>query len=527
MKAVKLSIFIIIILFFNVSAQKHSLETDLLPGEKWWGGNVVSGGIIPFGNDTYKLNQYSNTNGNQGQPLFVSNKGRFIWSDDPLKIEITKSKIIIESSSEIELNSDGESLKEAFSIASSMHFPPSGEMPASLFFSKPQYNTWIEFQYNQNEKDILNYAASILTNDFPSGVIMIDDNWQTDYGNWEFSSDRFSKPKEMVEHLHLLGFKVMLWVCPFISADSPEFRKLEKLKVLMFADKEKTNPAIVRWWNGYSALIDLSHPEGKKWYTGQLQNLIDEYNVDGFKLDAGDASFYDGLYGFDDILSNEHTELHAEVGLHFPYNEYRASWKMGGQPLVQRLRDKRHEWEDLRALIPDMIALGLIGHPFSCPDMIGGGEIESFNKGANIDEELIVRSTQVSALMPMMQFSVAPWRVLNDENLQICRRMAHLHNNMGQEILGLAKQSAVSGEPIIRHMEYVFPHQGYTEIKDQFMLGNEILVAPVVEKGSFNRAVVLPKGKWQADDGKIFMGAKTIEVEAPLDRLPWFRLISN
>ena len=108
---------------------------------------------------------------------------------------------------------------------------------------------------------------------------------------------------------------------------------------------------------------------------------------------------------------------------------------------------------------------------FVSPDMIGGGEYSYFynNPDKPLDQELIVRSAQCSALMPMMQFSVAPWRVLSKENMNICRDMALLHEKMGPEILEMAKDSAKSGEPVVRHMEYMYPHKGYAEIKDQFL----------------------------------------------------------
>ena len=90
---------------------------------------------------------------------------------------------------------------------------------------------------------------------------------------------------------------------------------------------------------------------------------------------------------------------------------------MGGKHLIQRLHDKNHDWTDLKKLIPHMLLEGIMGYPFSCPDMIGGGQFKSFFDDAKIDKELIVRSTQVHALMPMMQFSVAPWRILDKKTL--------------------------------------------------------------------------------------------------------------
>ena len=364
---------------------------------------------------------------------------------------------------------------------------------------------------------------------------MIDDTWQENYGTWEFAPRRFKDPKGMIEKLHDMGFKVMLWICPFVSADSEVFRQLAQEGMLLL-DSQKTQnvlwantknkAAIIRWWNGASACLDLSNPKAQEWLKGRLDYLVDQYNVDGFKFDAGDAHFYaDDIISFNSDIPNDHTTYFAELGLQYPYNEYRASWKMAGLPLAQRLRDKKHNWDDLKKMIPDLISQSLMGYAYTCPDMIGGGEYQSFINLQSVDQELIVRSAQVHALMPMMQFSVAPWRVLSKENMTTCLNMAKLHEKMGSIILNLAKEASQTGEPIVKPMSLAYPDAGYETIKDQFMLGNTILVAPVVEKGDRSRSVTLPMGKWKSDDGSIIEGGKIIEVDVPLERLPYFTKI--
>lgn len=505
---------------------KPAKEITITENEKWWGGAVVDGPLMPFSGEKYVYNQNGNCKDNQAAPLLISNKGRFIWGEKPLNIEITKTNISLDDTGgNIITGTSGTTLKDAFLQASKQFFAPSGKTPDPLLFTSPQYNTWIELQYNQNEKDVLKYAESIVANGFPVGVIMIDDTWQTNYGKWTFDAEKFSDPKGMIKKLHAMGFKVMLWVCPFISADSRNFRSLAAKKMMLFADSAKKIPAIVRWWNGASGLLDLSNPESEKWFRNELSALVSEYGVDGFKLDAGDPQFYVGSYSLNNFSPNEQCEAYAKIGLSFPLNELRACWKVAGQPLVQRLRDKAHSWDDLRVLMPDMIGLGLIGHQFGCPDMIGGGEFTSFQDASIMDEELVVRSAQVSALMPMMQFSVAPWRVLSKENLAICKNMANLHFQMGKEILELAKTCAVSGEPMVRNLEYEFPGKGFEEIKDQFLLGSKILVAPSVHKGERSREVVFPEGKWKGDDGSVVTGPAKLKIEVPLERLPWYRRI--
>ena len=91
--------------------------------------------------------------------------------------------------------------------------------------------------------------------------------------------------------------------------------------------------------------------------------------------------------------------------------------------------------------------------------------------------------------------------------------MAKLHEEFGDRILQLAEESKDTGEPIVRYMEYVFPHQGLASCIDQFMLGNDILVAPVNQAGAVTRSVQLPEGKWKYVDGTIYVGGKTVVVD--------------
>jgi alpha-glucosidase (family GH31 glycosyl hydrolase) len=517
----------------------ESLKLDMLPGEYWWGGLSSVGYQTPYDATSVASHDlFANNQGNQSQPLLLSNKGRYVWSNEPIKYTFEKGKIeVTTQNGKILSGQKGANLKDAYQFVSKEFFPSNGKIPHELLFTNPQYNTWIELMYDQNEKDILAYAHSIVDNGYPPGVLMIDDNWQEDYGTLEFSARRFKNPKGMMDELHQLGFKVMLWVCPFVSPDSADFRFLAE-KGMLILDPQKTQDilwantrnkaAIVRWWNGASACLDLSNPSAMKWFQDRLDYLSNTYGVDGYKFDAGDAAFYkNGVVSFKpNVTPNDHTNFFAEVGLRYPLNEYRASWKMAGLPLAQRLRDKGHSWEDMGRLIPDLMSQSVMGYAYTCPDMIGGGEYRSFLNTSTIDQELVVRSSQVHALMPMMQFSAAPWRVLSKDNSAICLKMANLHLSMGPKILALAKEASRTGEPIAKPMALAFPNGGYEMIKDQFVLGNDIIVAPVVEKGARTRSVLLPAGQWKADDGTVHEGGASVKVEAPLERLPYFTRVA-
>lgn len=504
-------------------------------GEKWYGALVNDGERMPYrSGDFIDLN--GDTKGNQGAPLLLSSKGHFIWSENPFSFELTDTAIIISHySSDILYVKGGGTLRDAYIAASGKFFPPEGGIPDTLMFARPQYNTWIELVYNQNQKDIIRYANDIVKNGFPPGVLMIDDNWAPYYGRFEFRKDRFVDAKKMIDYLHELGFKVMVWVCPFVSPDTEEFRYLLDKKLVLMDNEgnpgmkwaSSKTPLIVHWWNGYSSVMDFSNPDAVNWYQSQLDTMTKKYGVDGFKFDAGDAEFYtENALPYTPVNSNQQSTLWGNLGLKYPLNEYRAMWKNGGKPLGERLRDKLHTWEDLRKLIPDITVAGLLGYAYTCPDMIGGGDFISFEDGAKLDQDLIVRSAQCQALMPMMQFSVAPWRVLDQVHLDAVKKAVATRMKFVSQILTLARESAQTGEPIVRNMEYGFPDQGFEECKDQFMLGENILVAPMLHKGT-KRSISFPKGEWKTQTGKIITGPAVREFDVPLSTLLYFERIKT
>ena len=512
----------------------EELKVTLLPGEGWWGGATTFGTKEPLGLNatSFTFDIRKDNYSNQAAPIMLSTKGRSVWSEKAFACSFADGVMTFTGDAPIELKEEGADLRSAFLAVARRHFPASGKTPDLALIAKPQWNTWVELTYFQNQ--------GIAANGFPvGGVIMVDDTWQHGYGVWDFDRRRFSDPKAMCDELHAEGYKVMLWVCPFVSMDSPGYREMafgtldagrncDRGGLITTGAKDARGrdvPKGVAWWNGVSAFVDFTHPLGAKWFARELKRLQTDYGVDGFKLDAGDMDEYLEPYATNVKASpSELCEAYAKIGLEFPLNEYRACFKMGGQPLVQRLCDKGHDWPAVQQLVPDMIACGLLGHPFVCPDMIGGGSWMAFMPDAPtpFDPELFVRSAQVHALAPMMQFSAAPWRLLKGEYLDAVRAAAHTRMKHADYILETAKASAKSGEPMLRAMEYEFPGLGAERITDQFMLGTRLLVAPQTVKGARSRKVFVPTGTWVADDGIEVVGPKTVEVATPISRLPHF-----
>ena len=505
---------------------------ELTDGECWWGGAVPDGQAMPFGGAPHTRDLATNAGlianpndgANQSAPLLISSTGRYVWSEQPFTFAFDGIGGLDITGTEIVVGHGGDSLADAYREASQRFFPPAGVTPAEVMFTSPQYNTWMEMPYRPTQEAVLAYARGILDAGFPPGLLMIDDRWSRDYGTWEFDAAQFPDPRAMIEQLHAWGFPVMLWLVPFISPDSENFRIARRAGWLI--SEPNGEPVIRQWWNGYSAAPDLTNPAAINWLRGELRKLQSEFGVDGFKFDAGDLRDY----RLDDRTHagtgpTGKCEAWARFAAEFEFNELRACWKLGGQPLAQRLHDKPCRWGagGLGSLIPESIAQGLIGDVFNCPDMIGGGDVAYVLDGAPVDQELFVRFAQCSALFPMMQFSMAPWRVLDDEHFAAVKAAVGLRQSLLPEIMTLVRHAAETGEPILRPLAY--HHRGYEQVSEQFLLGENLLVAPVLEQGATTRTVLVPPGRWADSTESAVEGPAEITIPVDLQSLPWWRRV--
>ena len=133
----------------------------MLSGESWWGLAGGFGRRMPFdAASDFKCDLRVSNYANAAASLLLSDRGRVIWCAEPVEATIGGGTIsLVSDGGEIVLTEDaGGTLAEAFRFASRKYFPPAGGEPDMLYFSAPQYNTWIELTYHQNEKDILAYA---------------------------------------------------------------------------------------------------------------------------------------------------------------------------------------------------------------------------------------------------------------------------------------------------------------------------------------------------------------------------------
>ena len=194
-----------------------------------------------------------------------------------------------------------------------------------------------------------------------------------------------------------------------------------------------------------------------------------------------------------------------------------------------RLFDRWSAWEaeagGLETLIPSTLTFGLLGYPFVLPDMIGGNAYgEDFSGGVYPDRELFIRWLEASALLPSMQFSIPPW-LYDKEVISITQRYVQLHEKYAPTIIALAKDAVATGNPIIRPLWWISPQDEVAlTIGSQFLLGDDLIVAPVLVHGARRRDVYIPAGEWRdlLRDQPVTGPAWLREYEVALDELPLF-----
>ena len=405
------------------------------------------------------------------------------------------------------------------------HFGHPAETPPDSLFTKPTWTTWARYKTAINEEVVLQFADEIIQHGFPYNVMEIDDRWQVHYGDLGFDPARFPDPKRMIDQLHEKGFKVTAWVIPFLQPESQAFKDGARNGWLI--RQADGPPYLVEWWQGRGGLLDVTNPSALEWFFGRLKQLQVQTGLDGFKFDAGEACFVPAdAATHRPIHPNEYTHHYVEaVSQHYRLTEVRSGWKNQRAPIFFRQWDKTTAWDlgnGLHSVLTGILALGLSGYPFILPDMVGGNEYDE-----KADAEMMIRWTQLNALLPAMQFSLAPWDC-GVEATELCRRYAHLHTEFAPRILALAQEATVTGNPIIRPIFWLDPSdERALTCDDEFLLGDDYLVAPVVTPNTTKRDIYLPKGKWRDYwTGEIFTGGIVIEDHpVPLAVLPIFTRI--
>ena len=418
------------------------------------------------------------------------------------------------------------------------YLPKPKNTPSEQLIRGPIWSTWARYKLYINQSKALEFVEEILAHNMSISQLEIDDDWTPHYGDFTFNLTKFPDPAGMVNELLSKGIPITLWMHPFVNNDADNFKTLSEKGYLVRNFNDSSEPALVDWWNGNdSGIIDFTNPEAVDWYLKQTQNLKAEFNVTSFKFDGGESTNLPKKYRLHDTLASpsyfttKYVDASCRADLTARRQEVRVGFRSQDCHAMVRMIDRSSDWSHelgLLSLIPTALSYGLAGYPFILPDMIGGNAYNASNVRQTVlpERELYIRWLQVTLFMPTLQFSVAPWDYKNySDTTEIVLKMLKLRERYLDDILALMEHAKVTGEPMVRPLWWTDPlDEAALVCESQFLLGNNLLVAPVLEKGARRRDIYLPQGLWNDQlRGGTISGKKWLRgYLAELDQLPHF-----
>lgn len=355
-------------------------------------------------------------------------------------------------------------------------------------------------------------------------------------------------PKGFVDWLHQRGIRLLLWQIPLVKTQpTPRGQARADLDTMIargFAvrDGERRPYRNRGWWFPGALLPDWTNPEAKAWWLAKRRYLVEELGIDGFKTDGGehawghDLRYADGTTG--EVSNNRYPVLYAAAYHELlrsagrdPVTFSRAGFTGAGSVPLHWAGDEGSTWEAFRASITAGLTAGASGVFFWGWDLAGfSGPLPS--------PELYLRAAAMASLSPVMQYHAefnhhrrpcgdrTPWNVAEqsgDERvIPVFRQFAELRERLVQYLGQSAGQSVETGRPLMRALFFDWPEDAAVwDHPLQYMLGDALLVAPVVEPDAKTWPVYLPAGRWiDAWDASVHIGPVMIERAVPLTVIP-------
>lgn len=416
-----------------------------------------------------------------------------------------------------------------------------------------QQSRWSYFP----EKRVREIAEGFRSRKIPADVIYLDIDYMDGYRVFTWDGTRFPDPKKLVGDLKADGFQTVLIIDPGIKVDPNYGVYAEGKRLGMFVKNPDGTELNRNVWPQASAFPDFTDPKARDWFGAQFKSHIDE-GVAGFWNDMNEPGVFltdktpkpdtfhhpDKTFPYDtphvgDGLAGTHRRYHNVFGMQMARSTFENVKKLrpekrpfvltrAGFAGIQRFSavwtgDNYASWDQLALSIPMLTNLSVSGVPFV------GCDVGGFNDRPS--GELYARWLQAAALTPFLRsHSVGwagnkePWEY-GDEFTPINRASIELRYRFLPYIYSLFYEHERTGQPVMRPLWYEYPSDRSTYlISDEYMVGSDVLVAPVVKEGMRNRDVYLPAGSawinWST--GERFEGGRQINVQAPLDRLPLF-----
>ena len=398
--------------------------------------------------------------------------------------------------------------------------------------------------------------------DLPLDVIHLDIDYMQGYRVFTWDQNRFPNPKEMAKRLAEQGVKIVTIVDPGVkhqpmatraaaltdplaSQEDSYYVFNEGVAKNYFQKRKDGRLFVPRVWPGDSVFVDYTLPEARRWW-GDLHRAYIDFGVAGIWMDMNEPADFVDQTGKNqiDVVSRDEGEnsTHAKNRNVFallmaratyeglerlqpdkrPYTITRAAYAGVQRYATMWTGDTNSTWDGLSLSIPMFQSLGLSGQPFV------GSDVGGFMGRGN--GELLTRSYQVSFLAPFCRnhktidgYDQEPWR-FGSYYEDIIRKYLKLRYEFLPFLYTTLETAHRTGVPLFRPLVLNYQNDSNTyNLDDQFMVGDDLLVAPILRPGITNRLVYLPRGTWYDYwTNKKYPGGTMIRVDAPLETVPIF-----
>lgn len=393
----------------------------------------------------------------------------------------------------------------------------------------------------ESASDMRQIANGMRCNDIPCDAIHFDIDYMDQFKVFTWDEENYGKPGELIQELGEKGFKVVTIIDPGTKLEQGYFMHDEGVEQGYFATDTQGNVYVNEVWPGESNYPDFGREEVRKWW-GMHHKFLLDIGVAGIWNDMNEPASFQGELPQDVVFHDEdRTTNHAEM--HNVYGHYMSRATYEG---LRQLSDKRpfvitracyagtqkystvwtgdnqSLWSHLQMMIPQLCNLGMSGFAFAGTD-IGGF-------GADTTPELLARWIQAAAFSPLFRNHSAkgtrrqePW-LFGQETMDIYRRYVKLRYRFLPYLYDLFYQGEKTGLPIMRPLVLHYEDDANTyNLNGEFLVGENLLVAPVVEQGMTKKMVYLPEGIWYDFwTGEKLCGQQYIIKDAPLDLCPMY-----
>ncbi|MBC2582230.1 glycoside hydrolase family 31 protein [Clostridium sp. DJ247] len=408
-------------------------------------------------------------------------------------------------------------------------------------------------KWGYTPEEIVNVAKTYEDKKIPLDTMHFDIDYMNGYRVFTWD-DRY---KEAIKTLKDQGLHAIAINDPGVKVDENFDVYNQGVQNDFYAKNPDGSIYVGQVWPGASAFPNFLRTDVKSWWANNLGTLLNN-GADGIWNDMNEPGIFDGpfhtapldtVFKTDDGEEKLHTEVHNIYGHEEAIATYNAfeKHKPNTRPFVltrdmyagtQKYAalwtgDNVSNWEHLKMSIPMNGNIGLSGVPFV------GNDIGGFAKPTPEDQptpELFARWIEVGAFLPFardhydnsaksgVMNGQEPWQ-FGKEVEDISRKYISMRYQLLPYLYDQFKESSENGQPVQQPLVYQFQDDPKTyNIEDQYMFGDSMMMAPVVQQGQTSREVYLPAGAKWTDywTGKEYDGNQTITINADLGTLPIF-----